>query len=335
MREDLVVGLDALGDRQGVVAGLGQLAEQRPHLLGRLDVVARAVEAEAVGVVLVATHADAQQVVVAVGLVGRDVVRVIGRQQRDVQLPGDVEQATADAQLDVEAVIHQLTEVVLTAEDVLVLTRRPEGLLELAETKARLHLTGRAAGGRDDALGVPADDLAIHAGLHVVALEGGQRAQPEEVVQAGGVLGQHRHVGVATTAGDILAALHRGVAPVATARRPVLLHPREARGRRDIGLDADDRLHGALGILEALRELVELVGAEHVAVVGHRDGRHALTADLGEQLGVLRGAVEHRVLGVGVQVDEGIDHGVWRPLSGGADLSRVRFDPSRQSTPPR
>ena len=40
--------------------------------------------------------------------------------------------------------------------------------------------------------------------------------------------------------------------------------------RRHVGLDADDRLDaGGLGLL------VEVVRAEHVAVVGHRDRRHA------------------------------------------------------------
>ena len=52
----------------------------------------------------------------------------------------------------------------------------------------------------------------------------------------------------------------------------------EAGGRGDVRLDADDRLD----VAEALGDLVELVRPEHVAVVAHRDGRHALAVHLGE-----------------------------------------------------
>ena len=49
---------------------------------------------------------------------------------------------------------------------------------------------------------------------------------------------------------------------------------------------------------------VEVVGAVQVAVVGHRDGRHAELAGAGEQPVEQRGPVEHGVLGVHVQVHE-------------------------------
>jgi hypothetical protein len=70
--EHLVVGFDAFGDQEGVVAGLGEVGEQLPHLGGGLELVTGAVEA---GVVLVLSDADAQQVVVRVGLVRGDVAR--------------------------------------------------------------------------------------------------------------------------------------------------------------------------------------------------------------------------------------------------------------------
>ena len=75
----------------------------------------------------------------------------------------------------------------------------------------------------------------------------------------------------------------------------------EAAARREVALHADDRLDaGGLGLL------VEVVGAEDVAVVGHRERRHAHARGLFEEVVQPGGAVEHRVLGVHVQVDEGV-----------------------------
>ena len=74
----------------------------------------------------------------------------------------------------------------------------------------------------------------------------------------------------------------------------------EARSGRDVGLDADDRLDAGLG-----GHVVELAGAEHVSVVGHADRGHLQPLGLAEHRGDLRRTVEHRVLGVVVQVHEG------------------------------
>ena len=54
----------------------------------------------------------------------------------------------------IEAVVHDLGEVVLLAEDVLELGRRGARGVVLAETQARLHLARGASGRRDEALAV-------------------------------------------------------------------------------------------------------------------------------------------------------------------------------------
>ncbi len=249
----------------------------------------------------------------AVRVVLVDVVGVVGGQQRDLQRLGDPHQVAPHRALDVQVVVHQLQEIVLFAEDLLVAGRRLQRRLVLAQPQPGLHLPRGAAGGGDDPLAVLADQLAVHPRLHVVALEGGQRAEPEQVAQPGGVLRPHGHVGVAPAPGDILATLDGRVGALPAPGGPELLLAREAAGGRHIGLDADDRLHRLFHVAIALGDVLELVGAEHVAVVGHRDGGHALAGDLREELGVLCGAVEHRVLGVGVEVDEGVDHGVRAP----------------------
>ena len=85
--------------------------------------------------------------------------------------------------------------------------------------------------------------------------------------------------------------------PPSAQRDPGAVEAVGARG--EVGLDADDRLDpGGLGLLP------EVVGAEHVAVVGHRQRRHAHPGGLGEQVVEPGRAVEHGVLGVHVQVHE-------------------------------
>ncbi len=307
MVEDLVVGLDALGDQQGVVAGFRQFGEEGAHLGGALEVVAGAVEAEAARVVLVLADADAQQAVVGVGLVLGDVVRVVGGQKGEAQVPGQAQQVLPDLPLDVQAVVHQLQEVVFAAEDVLVGGGSGPRLGVLAQPQAGLDLAGGAAGGGDDALRPFGDQLAVHTRLPggELALVTGLRTEPEQVAQALAVPRPHGQVGEAAAAGDVLRPLTVRVHRATAARPPELLLAYEPGRRRHVRLDADDRPDA----LEALGDLRELIGAEHVAVVAHGDRRHALPGHLAEHRPQLLRTVQHRVLGVIVQVDEGIRHG--------------------------
>ena len=97
---------------------------------------------------------------------------------------------------------------------------------------------------------------------------------------------------VGAAGGDVVAPL-RLIAP----EDPGLV---EAGGaRRHVGLDPDDRLDaGGRG------GRVELVGSEHVAVVGDRQGRLAQPLGLSHVVLDLPGAVQHGVVGVDVEVDE-------------------------------
>ena len=219
-----------------------------------------------------------------------DVVRVVGRDRRDAEVLAQAQQAVAHPGLDVEPVVHQLEEVVVLAEDRLEVTGRLAGLLVVADAQPGLHLTGRAAGRGDQAVGVLGQQLAVDPGLVEEPLHRGARGEPEQVVHALGVLGPHRHVRVGARTGDVVVT---AVVPP----HPLLV---EARGvGRGVGLDADDRLDPG-----RLRLGPEVVGAEHVAVVGHRDRVHAQLGGALEHVSEAGGAVEHGVLGVHVEVDE-------------------------------
>ena len=74
------------------------------------------------------------------GVLGAGVVQVVGRDQRQAEVLGQPQQVLLDAPLDAEAVVHQLGEEVLRAEDVAELGRRLQGLLVLAEPEPGLHL---------------------------------------------------------------------------------------------------------------------------------------------------------------------------------------------------
>ena len=167
-----------------------------------------------------------------------------------------------------------------------------ERLVELAQPQPGLQLAGRAAGGGHQPGGVLGDDLLVHPRpLDQPALGVGAGGEPEQVVQALVVPRPDGLVQVGAGGGDVVLLLVR-LAP----QDPVGVGPGLGR---DVGLDPDDRRDArVLGLP------VELGGAVHVAVVGHRHVRHALALDLGEQFLEPGRAVQHRVLGVHVQVGE-------------------------------
>jgi hypothetical protein len=81
-------------------------------------------------------------------------VQVVGRQQRQLEVLGQPHEVLAGAPLDAVAVVHELGEVVLGAEDVAQLRRGLPGQVVLPQPQACLDLTADAAGGRDQPLAV-------------------------------------------------------------------------------------------------------------------------------------------------------------------------------------
>ena len=157
---------------------------------------------------------------------------------------------------------------------------------------------GEAAGERDQPGRVLLEQLPVDARLVVVALEVAEARELDQVRVSGVVGGEEREVRV---------ALLLRLAVVG-----------------DVDLAADDRLDAVL-----LRLAVELDGAGQAAVVGEADGRHLeLCGARGERRDAA-GAVQDRVLGVDVQMDEGrLRHSV------GQSTNPVRRSPSARRAGP-
>jgi hypothetical protein len=77
-------------------------------------------------------------------------VQVVGRDERDRQVLGQPDEVLLRPALDRDAVVHQLAEEVVRAEDLAVLPGRALGRLVVAHPQVGLDLAGRAAGRRDE-----------------------------------------------------------------------------------------------------------------------------------------------------------------------------------------
>ena len=129
-----------LGDQQRVVTRLRQLLPHLAHLGRGLDVELVRVELEPVRVGQRRAGLDAEQRGVRGRVLGLGVVQVVGRDQRQAELAGQLQQVLLDVPLDAEAVVHQLAVEVLRAEDVAELRGGLDGLLVLPEPEPGLHL---------------------------------------------------------------------------------------------------------------------------------------------------------------------------------------------------
>ena len=238
----------------------------------------------------------AQQRVVRLVILAVHVVRVVGGDERRTDLLGDLDQLRVGVALRRQPVILQLDEQVVLAEDLLQAPCLLQRTLLVALQQRLQHVPTQAAGGGDEAVVVLLQQLPVHARLVVVALEEGQAGELDEVAIPLVGLGQQGEVVV-----ELLATFRVATRVVdsATPRRPLV-----ARLERHVRLGADDRLDTLLATL-----LEEVEHAVHVAVIGDAEGRLAILHRLGHQLVEACRTIEHRELGVDVQVGERVAHG--------------------------
>ena len=120
-----------------------------------------AIEPEPVGVANQTLRADAQERVVNLPVVWVHVVSVVGHQQRQVQGLGDAQQIVAEFPLNVDAVIHQLAEVVFWAQDVAHIRGNCQRLVVVARLQPPVDLTRWTTGSADQTLAVLVQQVPI------------------------------------------------------------------------------------------------------------------------------------------------------------------------------
>ncbi len=291
---ELDLDVRSLGDEQGVVARVDDVSEEMAHLRGGLEVVLLSVEPESLLVVEERPGLHAQQRVMRRRVVASRVVAVVGREQRRAELARDLDQLWVRPALLVEAVVLQLDEERVPAEDLLESRRALEPTFVVACEQRLEHDATEAAARRDEPLVVARQQLPVHPRLVVVALEERRRGELEQVGVAEVVLGEEGEVVVELAAFGVTA----GVVDATSSHGPLV-----SRLERHVRLGADDRRDTARSA-----RLVEVEDAVEVPVVGDAERWLAVGDGGRHQLVDPRRAIEHRELGVGVQVDEARRH---------------------------
>ena len=287
----LELDIRPLGYPQGVVTCSRHLSKKVPHLRRALQIVLLAFELEALRVVDRGTCLHAQQGVMSNGVLALAVMAVVGCDERSVERAGNPDEAGVGPALLIEAMILQLDEEVLLAEDVLEPSGECRRGVKVAGEEGLGHHAAKAAGRRDETLVIALQQLPVDAGLVVVALQVSGRRELDEVAVTLSRLGKDGQVVVELLASLAFAARVVDAAPPYRAL--------VARPRCHVGLGADDGREAARPAL-----LVEVEDAVHVAVIGDRESRLAIGHRCDNQFSDPRRPVEHRVLGVSVQVDE-------------------------------
>ena len=212
-----------------------------------------------------------QQRIVRFVVVAMHVVRVVGGEQRSADATSDLDQLRVRVALGLHAVVLQLDEQVVLAEDLL----QPAGLLQRALLVAldqRLqNLATETAGRGHQAAVVLLEQLPIHARLVVVALEEREAGELDQVAIALVAFSEQRQVVV-----ELLAAFGVATGIVDT---PTPCGPFVPTVVGHVRLGADDRLHALAATL-----LVEVEDAVHVAVVGDAEPRLSVLHCLGDEI---------------------------------------------------
>ena len=283
-RQDRLAGARPIGaslrdlDRRG--RRFGQIGEQVEHFGPRLEPMFRR-ELAPLGLADDGALRDTDQRVMRLVVGARREIWLVGADQRQATVVGQIDQHALDVALRGDAVALQL-DVKAAVEHGLQLPQTALCNVEAAEAEAGIERAARAAGQRDEA--GAASGQALQRDVRRLAgrrIEPGARGQMHQVEIARLVLRQ-KHQRRAT--GILLATPGRQLGAVTEGDRQ---------------LNADDRLNA--GLRQLFREFQR---AEQVVGVGDGQRRHAVGACEGRQLADRHRAFAQRVGRVDVQVDE-------------------------------
>jgi len=206
----------------------------------------------------------------------QQVVRVVGRDEREAVLPRHPDQRLVRDGLFRDGVVHDLKEEVLLPHDVPIEKRALQGFLFTPLKNQRRDLPGEAGGRNDQPVLVLREQRMIYPGLAVKTVGVGDGTEFDEVAVPLVVFGQEDQV-------VVLSALLPRCVPFGI----------------DVDLAPYDRLDTGRSAL-----VVELDGSVHRAMVGHRHGGHAEFDGLGGEIAAPDCAVEKTVLRMNVQMDK-------------------------------
>jgi hypothetical protein len=174
----------------------------------------------------------------------------------------------------IEIVILNFQEEVFLAEDFGVFAGHLAGFVVLIFEERFVDVAAEAGREADEAFGVLLKELFIDAGLVVETVEVAGGDELDEIAVAVLILGEEDEVVVAAGVGFVVVD--------------------------DVEFAADDRVD-AFGF----GGVVELDATEEIAVIGHGNGGHLLLGCDVHELLDFAGAVEERVVGMAVEVNEG------------------------------
>ncbi len=269
--------LTTLRDLQGILQGLRDLSELADHLLWSEEVVVLALERAGIFPGELLAPLDVDEHPVGVAVLSAHVVHISGGHHRKPQLPGELELLLHELPVLGEAVILKL-DVEAVFEDLGKLSRGFPCAPFVSRRKLLLDLARITSGKGDQTLRKPLQELVIHPGLVVKALEMCPVDQLHQVLPTSEVLSQR----------------HEVVEPL-----PWVSFPLGTGSRSDVKLTPQNRFYPRFP-----RLLVELHRPGEDPVVGEGQGGHPKLRRPGHQLPHPAHGVEERVLGVDVQVYE-------------------------------
>ena len=253
-----------------------QFTEQEHHFIARLQVEIGMVPVHPVGVGHGLPRLNAHQNLVRAGIFTAQVMRVVGGDERNASFYGKTIDLGREALVLFQAVVLNLEEEILLAEDVAISVRQAAGVFVFIVEDGFVKIAAQACREADQAFRMGGEQVLIDARLVVKAIKEGRRNHLDEVLVAFLVFAEQDEMVVTVGIGAGLVPLLRNIHFAA-----------------DNGMDP---LRFG-GVVEADR-------AKEVAVIRHSNGGHFLLGDDLHELVDFARAIEQRIVGVVVEVNE-------------------------------
>ena len=259
----------AVSDYLRILNGLELIGKQRPHLLLGFDVKLLGLEAHPVGLVYRLSHLDAHEHILKITVLPGQVVGIVGHNQRQPRILRKAQDAAVDLLLLRQAVILHLKVKISLAEDLRQLQRIGLGALVVSCTQSAGDPAGQTGRQGDQTPGMLPQQVKIHAGLDIKAIQKALGYQIAEIFIARLVFAQQHQM--------LCLVVHA----VDTVGHGAGCH---------IDLAADDGLNA-----RRLGSAVEVDNAIHDAVVRNCHGGLSQLGSTLDQLPDTAGAVEQAV----------------------------------------